>query len=198
MEGKDSDAARLRVGDKERHQVAEILRRAAGDGRIDLGELDERLEVAFSAKTYADLVPLTADLPEHPGELTPVAESAPVVPGSGARLERRHVILSSLERKGVWRMPEELSLHLVLGSVELDLRRATFAARECVLDVKARLGSIEITVGPDVHVVIEGGGVLSSTEGPADEIATSPDAPTLRVRGSWVLGSLEVRRKPLR
>src|SRR5688572_32079706 len=58
-----ADPARMRISDTERHQVAEILRQAAGEGRIDLTELDERLEATYAAKTYADLVPLTADLP---------------------------------------------------------------------------------------------------------------------------------------
>ena len=47
----------LRVSDEDRHKVAEILREAAGEGRIDLEELDERLEATYAAKTYADLVP---------------------------------------------------------------------------------------------------------------------------------------------
>jgi len=57
------DPALLRVSDADRHKVAEILRQAAGEGRLDLDELDERLESAYAAKTYADLVPITADLP---------------------------------------------------------------------------------------------------------------------------------------
>src|SRR6476661_4385016 len=69
-EGRDPGA--LRIGDKERNAVAELLREAAGEGRLDLDELDERLEATYSARTYADLVPLTADLPiTHPGLVVP-------------------------------------------------------------------------------------------------------------------------------
>ncbi|MGZ8738721.1 MAG: DUF1707 SHOCT-like domain-containing protein [Nocardioides sp.] len=49
------DPALLRVSDEERHRVAEILREAAGEGRIDLAELDERLDATYAARTYADL-----------------------------------------------------------------------------------------------------------------------------------------------
>ena len=42
-----------------------MLRQAAGDGRIDLAELDERLEATYAAKTYGELVPITVDLPVH-------------------------------------------------------------------------------------------------------------------------------------
>ena len=78
------DPRQLRISDADRHQVAEILREAAGEGRLDLDELDERLEATYAARTYADLVPITADLPAHPqraAQLAPVP-SADVVPGS--------------------------------------------------------------------------------------------------------------------
>lgn len=41
----------------------EQLRDAAAEGRIDLDELDSRLEQALKSKTYAELAVLTADLP---------------------------------------------------------------------------------------------------------------------------------------
>lgn len=63
LDGYDDDRSRLRISDADRHKVAELLREAAGEGRIDMDELDERLEAAYVAKTYGDLVPLTADLP---------------------------------------------------------------------------------------------------------------------------------------
>ena len=68
------DPTQLRVSDEDRHKVAEILREAAGEGRIDFEELDERLEATYAAKTYADLVPITVDLPAHapPVARTPV------------------------------------------------------------------------------------------------------------------------------
>lgn len=53
----------LRASDADREQVAERLRAAAGEGRLSAGELEERLEGAFGARTQAELEPLTADLP---------------------------------------------------------------------------------------------------------------------------------------
>jgi hypothetical protein len=44
-----------RAADADREAVAERLRIAAGDGRIDLAELDERLGLAYAAKTYGEL-----------------------------------------------------------------------------------------------------------------------------------------------
>ena len=56
-------AGNLRASDADREQTAAVLRQAAAEGRLDLTELEERLERAFSAKTYAELALLTADLP---------------------------------------------------------------------------------------------------------------------------------------
>ena len=59
-------AGRLRVGHAEREAVAEILQEAAADGRLDMDELDQRLEVALQARTYADHEQLITDLSTDP------------------------------------------------------------------------------------------------------------------------------------
>jgi hypothetical protein len=65
---------RLRVGDREREAVAEVLRREHVNGRIDAVEFQERLERSLTAKTYADLDALVADLP---GERAPRRRRGP-------------------------------------------------------------------------------------------------------------------------
>ena len=57
----------LRVSYEDRDRVAEELRVAAGDGRLTAEELDERLEVALTARTYAELASVTKDLPSAAG-----------------------------------------------------------------------------------------------------------------------------------
>jgi len=53
----------LRVGDLERDHVVHQLRTHLGAGRLTLDEFEERAARALAARTVADLVPLTADLP---------------------------------------------------------------------------------------------------------------------------------------
>jgi hypothetical protein len=53
----------LRASDAERDAVAERLRQAAAEGRLDTEELEERLDVALRARTYGELRRLVADLP---------------------------------------------------------------------------------------------------------------------------------------
>ncbi len=56
----------LRASDADRHAVAERLRGAAGEGRLEPEELEERLHAALRARTYGDLQRLLADLPAKP------------------------------------------------------------------------------------------------------------------------------------
>jgi hypothetical protein len=56
----------LRVSDAERSAVQERLRRAVGDGQLDLHEFDARAQQVWAARTRGELVRVTADLPEPP------------------------------------------------------------------------------------------------------------------------------------
>jgi Domain of unknown function (DUF1707) len=56
--------ASMRVSDAERAEVADQLAQHYGDGRLDQADLDERLSRAMSAKTQADLIGITDDLPD--------------------------------------------------------------------------------------------------------------------------------------
>ena len=67
----------LRVSDAEREQTTDRLRAAAGEGRLEADELDERLTRAFGALTQSELAVLTADLP---APAQPTAALAPLSP----------------------------------------------------------------------------------------------------------------------
>lgn len=200
------DPSQLRISDDDRHQVAEILRQAAGEGRIDLSELDERLEQAYAAKTYADLVPITHDLPMTPGQpglpaALPAWPSTPTVYTSqGPRSENHLAILSALDRKGVWTVPASMTINCLMGGANLDLRQAVFSAREVVITVNAFMGGASIIVGPTTNVVMEGAGIMGGYAGPPDLVSSeqAPDSPTVRVRGIAIWGGVSVERKPLK
>jgi hypothetical protein len=195
----ERDPAQLRIGDAERHQVAEILREAAGEGRLDLDELDARLEATYAARTYADLVPITLDLPAHPHATTPTvraaASSSLVVPGPAK--ESHLAIMSGFDRRGVWVVPEHLSVLCLWGGAELDLRQARFAAQECVITINAVMGGATVIVPPHVNVRMEGTGIMGGYSGPSGLVDARLDAssPTVRIRGVAVMGGVNVERK---
>jgi hypothetical protein len=53
----------MRAADADRQAVADQLRSALEEGRLDLHEYDERVQRAYAAKTYGDLKGLLSDLP---------------------------------------------------------------------------------------------------------------------------------------
>ncbi|MFG1841265.1 DUF1707 SHOCT-like domain-containing protein [Micromonospora sp. NPDC049175] len=59
MDGRDE----MRAADADREVVADRLRVALGEGRLDLHEYDERVQRAYAARTYAELEALLTDLP---------------------------------------------------------------------------------------------------------------------------------------
>jgi pimeloyl-ACP methyl ester carboxylesterase len=59
----EGNATRLRASDAEREEFAQLVREATGDGRLSLGEGDERLAQVYAAKYRDELRPLVADLP---------------------------------------------------------------------------------------------------------------------------------------
>ncbi|MDT0202219.1 DUF1707 domain-containing protein [Nocardioides sp. AE5] len=128
------DPSRMRISDADRHNVAEVLREAAGEGRLDLAELDERLEAAYAAKTYGDLVPLTADLPAKGLDLAGATAPAPVpatgggAPVVGTRYNSSIAVMGGVERKGVWELGETHTVFALMAGVVIDLRRAIFTA----------------------------------------------------------------------
>jgi Domain of unknown function (DUF1707) len=53
----------VRASDDEREQTVALLQRSFADGRLTLGELEERVGTAYTAQTRAQLSDLTGDLP---------------------------------------------------------------------------------------------------------------------------------------
>lgn len=196
--GGGADPAQLRISDEERHQVAEILRQAAGEGRLDLDELDQRLEQTYAARTYADLVPITLDLPAHPHPrpaVRPAADSPQVV--AGAERESHMAILSGLSRKGVWVVPRQMTIMCLMGGAELDLRQAKFAAQEVVITINAFMGGAQVIVGPTTRVQMEGTGIMGGYAGPSGLVDADLDegSPVVRIKGFAVWGGVSVERK---
>ena len=56
----------VRVSDRERDAVVDVLREQAGIGRLTLGEFEERLDEVYSAKTRRDLREALRELPVEP------------------------------------------------------------------------------------------------------------------------------------
>jgi Domain of unknown function (DUF1707)/Domain of unknown function (DUF4190) len=75
------ERGKMRAADADRDRVVEFLNAAYGEGRLSKDEYDGRLENALSARTYADLDLLVADLPTAQAIMAPpVANTSVVLP----------------------------------------------------------------------------------------------------------------------
>src|SRR5579859_2247300 len=190
-----ADRGIMRVSDADREQAADVLREAAGQGRISMDELDERLELAYAAKTYADLAAVTHDLPQPGAVMNPVGAAAPSRIGGTPRNTFSVAIMSGAQRKGHWVVPRSYLSVAIMGGVELDLREAQLSEPVVTLHAYALMGGIQITVPEDVEVDVAGvalmGGFDHRASGPG-----VPGAPLVKVIGFAMMGGVEVRRRP--
>lgn len=92
--------ARLRASHADREQVIEVLKAAFVQGRLTKDELDERAGQALSARTYAELTAVTADLPV--GLITDGMPKARTPRNPAVRTGVRVIVLATLPTVGLW------------------------------------------------------------------------------------------------
>ena len=126
----------------------ERLRDAAAEGRLEHIELDARVERALTAKTYADLAALTADLPPEPS----------ADPGEPLLLKGG---LHGAARTGRWRVPARIAVYGGMGGARLDFTRT--ATRLAEVEVEAHGQWAGVTI-----VIPDGWGAETGGAGPWD------------------------------
>jgi hypothetical protein len=152
---------------------------AAGDGRIDLDELDERLERTFAARTYGELAALVADLPGA----NAVGEEPPLV--------LRAARLGGINQTGRWNAPSRIIAHAQAGGIQLDFSEASCPHREVTVEAHAEYGAIVVTVPRGWNVVVE-----ESTTVKLKNQATAPvdpSAPTIRLFAHTPYSPIKIR-----
>ncbi|XKK38217.1 DUF1707 domain-containing protein [Nocardiopsis sp. ARC36] len=171
----------LRASHDDREAVVEQLRDAAAEGRIDLDELDSRLEQALSSKTHAELAVLTADLPRP--------ESAVDLPP----LELNGGIHGASRGPGRWEVPGHVIAHGGMGGVKIDFSRAECRLPEVVVEAYGEAAGVTIVV-PDGWAA-ETGGMNPGLGGLKDK--TTPDrlpgTPLIRLTGSGGMAGVVIR-----
>ena len=139
----------LRASHEDRDRVAEILRVAAGDGRLTAAELDERLEAALTARTNSELAVLTADLPAVAGQPGGVAPHA-------KELVRIDALAANARRVGGWVVPQRMEIRAVGGTVKLDFTEAVITGPALQIEAKVRGGNLILLTKPGIEVDADG------------------------------------------
>ncbi|GAA4549597.1 DUF1707 domain-containing protein [Streptomyces collinus] len=194
----------LRASDADRERVAEILRDALAEGRLDMAEFEERLDATYQARTYGELAPITRDLPA--AGVTVPAVSLTKDPAAGPDWSGRITggegsstwavaVMSGFQRKGHWTMPRRFTCFAFWGGGEIDLREANFADREVEINAIAIMGGVDVIVPPGVEVVVRGIGIMGGFDHREEGVPGEPGAPRVVVTGFAFWGGVGVQRK---
>ncbi|MFI7338436.1 DUF1707 domain-containing protein [Streptomyces sp. NPDC050085] len=196
-------APELRASDADREKVAEQLRDAVAEGRLDMEEFDERLEATYKARTYGELEPLVRDLPGTSAP-TPVSfVKAPVADGEvdwpariggEATSSFAFAFWGGFNRKGRWTVGERFTAFAMWGGGEIDLREANFATRDVEIRCYTIMGGIQVKVPPELDVTVRGFGIMGGIDDRATGSGTS-GSPRVIVRGFALMGGIGVDRK---
>jgi hypothetical protein len=194
----------LRASDADRERVAEILRDALAEGRLDMEEFEERLDATYKARTYGELTPITRDLPTGPGGPAvvnlvkdPVADGswASRITGGEGSSTWGVAVMSGFQRKGRWTVPKRFNCFAFWGGGEIDLREANFADREVEINCVAIMGGMQVIVPPGVEVVVRGIGIMGGFDHREEGVPGDPGAPRVIVTGFAFWGGVGVERK---
>lgn len=184
-----ASAGQVRASHEDRDRFVEMLRVAAGDGRLTVEELDERLEVALTARTYGELVALTTDLPVTPGL------------AMGGQLAKPKDVVhidchsGNVKRDGHWAVPQRLEVRVTSGNVTLDFTNAVVSQPSLQIDAEVHSGNMTLVTKPGIvvdtdDVAIRSGNVSVRTP-------WGHDVPvTLRIAVSGKVGSGNIRARP--
>ena len=210
----------VRASDADRDRVADILREALAEGRLDAEEHSERVEAVYAAKTVGELEPVVRDLPAgrraEPGDqgygdgagarerdggsygsafatFSAAHTSGSPAPGYGPK-ENLVAIFSGAERKGRWRVPRKINAFACFGGIVIDLTEALFEHQHVQINATAIFGGIEIRVPENVTLQQKGAGIFGGFDVQVTD-STDPHAPVVLVEGAAIFGGVDAKPK---
>ncbi|MFJ6619374.1 DUF1707 domain-containing protein [Kitasatospora sp. NPDC091335] len=179
-------AVESRAGDSDREAVAEQLRIAAGDGRIDLGELEERLDRAYAARTHRELDALVADLGgrERGGDKS-AAQDVLVL----------RTRLGNIVQRGRWTVPRRIVAESKISLLTVDFTDAVCTHMEITVEASTGVGQIKLVVPRGWGVRIDPSSTnTGNISNKADEVA-EPGSPTLTVIAHPRSGPIRIKQR---
>jgi hypothetical protein len=193
----DDSLPELRASDADREHHAEVLRRAAGEGRLTMDELEDRLNTVYESRTHRELERLVADVVVRGDHPLPTTRSGtqrmPVRRGEGGA-NWLVSIMSGRERKGRWRVGTNLKVVDIMGGSDLDLNDAELAADEVQMTVFALMGGSTIRVPEGLNVELSEFAFMGGNSVELGNERPDPGGPTLHIRVISIMGGTDLKR----
>jgi hypothetical protein len=181
----------LRASHEDRDRIVELLRVSAGDGRLSIDELDERVGAALTARTYGELEALVADLPVTPGAAAGVPARKP------KEMVRIDCGSGTMKRDGHWAVPQRMEMKVRSGVVTLDFTQAQLTWPTLQIDAEVHSGVLLLLTKPGI--VVDADEVSVQSGGVKVEVPWGHDVPaTLRIDVSGRVRSGTITARPPR
>jgi DUF1707 SHOCT-like domain len=193
----DESLPELRASDADREHTAERLRQAAGEGRLTMEELEERLHTTYAARTHRELERLTADVVV--GDTYAPAGQSPRMPIRRDATEDTKWLVSLMsghDRKGRWLVGRRLNVVNVMGGSDLDLNDAELAGDVVEMTVFSLMGGASIRVPEGLNVEVSDIGFMGGNSVEIGDERPDPGGPTLRLKLISIMGGTDVKRGP--
>lgn len=196
-----SDVSRVgqRASDLERQAVVDHLRAATAEGRLTLDEFESRVGLVLEARTYEQLAPVTADLPDFAGSPTGIdpAEPPPERRNRRGRSKRRRLVnvFGSARYAGPWEAGRTMTVMAVFGHCHVDLAACRLPPGAGVVELRTIgvFAGVELVV-PSGAVVDAGGfAIFGGRHLHHEPVAQTAPALRVRVRSYGMFGGLVVR-----
>jgi len=189
----DDSLPALRASDADRERTADILRRAAGEGRLTMEELEERLQITYETRTHAELEKLTADV-VVPGEQQAASSRMPVRRDGPEPKNWLISVMSGHDRKGKWRVGRNLKVVNVMGGSDLDLNDAELADDYVEITVVSVMGGASIRVPDGLNVQLTDFAFMGGNDSQIGDETPDPGGPTLHLKVFSIMGGTDIKR----
>ncbi|WP_329348828.1 MFS transporter [Streptomyces sp. NBC_01261] len=177
------------AADRDRDLVAERVRTAVAEGRLELGELDERLAAVYAARTLGELRAAGLDLPVPGPRDALVVDRTPASPLAVG-------VFGGFARRGEWVVPPRFTALSVWGGGRLDLTEARFARQETEIRAVALWGATEILLPEDIEVEVKGFGLFGVFGRRGARRTGRPGTPRVVIKGIALFGFVKTRTVP--
>lgn len=185
----------------EREHVVQRLCAHYAQDHLTTGELEARFERANRATTSIELraaidgLPALGAMVAPPAPIYQVGDAMPTHTGSGlpAHEKRYAAIFAEVKKEGYWAPAPLVVGRTVFGNLVFDLREALLPPEGLVIDLDVIFGEAVVLLPPGLGAAVDCSAILGSVEDKAQRVM--PGAPSVRVRGSTVFGSIVVKTK---
>ncbi|MER5543305.1 DUF1707 domain-containing protein [Streptomyces sp. NPDC002589] len=183
-----SASSDLLASDEDRERVVERVKAAVADGRLPLGELDDRLGQFHGARTLGELAVAAHGLPEPGPRDSLVVDAAPT-----SRFALG--LFGGFRRAGEWVVPARFTAWSMWGGGRVDLTEARFTAQETVIRAVALWGGTGIVVPDDIDVDVRGFALFGAVGRRGARKVGRRGVPRVVVKGFALFGAVVTKPK---